>query len=191
MDSRARSSGRPGALQAGERVFIRAPEAGDRREFLAMTRASARLHHGWVSPPVEPRQFDEFLRRCRLPNYEGLLACRAEDGGIIGVFTLSEIVRGVFQSAYMGYYVGAPFARRGYMTEALDLVLRHAFTRLKLHRVEANIQPGNAASIALVRRAGFVREGYSRRYLKIAGRWRDHERWALLAEDWRAVRGQK
>jgi ribosomal-protein-alanine N-acetyltransferase len=72
------------------------------------------------------------------------------------------------------------------MTEAMRLLLRHAFTKLKLHRIEANIQPENQASIALVKRAGFVREGYSRRYLKICGRWRDHERWAILVEDWKA-----
>ena len=75
------------------------------------------------------------------------------------------------------------------MTEALKLVLRYAFKDLKLHRLEANIQPGNMASVALVKRAGFVREGYSRRYLKICGRWRDHERWAILAEDWKSKPG--
>ena len=69
----------------------------------------------------------------------------------------------------------------------MQLVLRHAFQTLRLHRVEANIQPGNHASITLARRAGFHREGYSPRYLKIGGRWRDHERWALLAEDWKAI----
>ena len=88
----------------------------------------------------------------------------------------------------MGYYIGAPFAGRGYMTEAIRLMLRYAFRDLKLHRIEANIQPENVASIALVRRAGFRREGYSPRYLKISGRWRDHERWAILAEDWKAKR---
>jgi ribosomal-protein-alanine N-acetyltransferase len=72
------------------------------------------------------------------------------------------------------------------MTEAIALMLRYAFADLRLHRIEANIQPGNVASIALVKRAGFVKEGFSRRYLKIGGRWRDHERWAILAEDWRA-----
>lgn len=91
----------------------------------------------------------------------------------------------MFQSGYLAYYIGASHAGQGYMTEALQLMLRTAFRTLRLHRVEANIQPGNRASIALVERAGFRREGYSRRYLKIARRWRDHERWALLAEEWR------
>jgi len=77
------------------------------------------------------------------------------------------------------------------MTEALALALAVAFGRLRLHRVEANIQPGNIPSLALVRRAGFRREGLSRRYLRIARRWRDHERWALLAEDWRGRRARE
>ena len=171
-------------IRAGAQIFIRAPEDGDRDEFLALMRASVRFHRRWAAPPVTPEQFDEYLERCRRPNFEGLLACRREDGRVVGVFNLSEIVRGGFQSCYMGYYVGAGYQQRGYMTEALRLVLGHAFETLRLHRVEANIQPDNTASLALVRRAGFTREGFSRRYLKISGRWRDHERYALLAEDW-------
>src|SRR5262249_23165406 len=89
-------------------------------------------------------------------------------------------------SAYLGYYIGQRFAGRKYMSEAIELVLQVAFKKLKLHRLEANIQPGNTASIAVVRRAGFVQEGFSRRYLKIGGRWRDHERWAILVEDWKS-----
>jgi ribosomal-protein-alanine N-acetyltransferase len=106
----------------------------------------------------------------------------------VGGININEIVRGVFRSGYLGYQVGAPHARQGYMTEALAIVLREAFGPLRLHRVEANIQPGNRASIGLVRRAGFRLEGLSRRYLKIGGRWRDHERWALTVEDWRRRR---
>lgn len=116
----------------------------------------------------------------------GLLIRRRSDGAILGAVELSQIARGGFQSAYLGYYLGAPFVGQGYMTEALALAVRHAFRDLKLHRVEANIQPTNRESIRLVKRLGFRREGYSRRYLKVSGRWRDHERWALLAEDWTA-----
>lgn len=116
-------------------------------------------------------------------NAAGFLACRHEDDAIVGVFTLGQIVRGPLQSAYLGFYGFSPFEGQGYMTEAMRLVLRHAFGAMKLHRVEANIQPGNAASIALVRRCGFRLEGFSPRYLKISGRWRDHERWAILAEE--------
>lgn len=103
----------------------------------------------------------------------------------MGSINLSQIFRGPFQNAYLGYYVGARFANQGYMTEAVELIVRYAFKTLKLHRVEANIQPQNKASIALVRRAGFTKEGYSKRYLKIGGRWRDHERWAITVEEWK------
>ena len=166
------------------RVFLRQPAASDETELVALTRASRRLHHPWVSPPLDGVSFQMFLARARRPNALALLACGG-GGAILGVFSLSEIVRGALQGAYLSYYVGAPYARQGYMTEGMELLLRHAFRNLRLHRLEANIQPGNVASIALVKRCGFALEGFSPRYLKIRNRWRDHERWALLAEDWR------
>jgi ribosomal-protein-alanine N-acetyltransferase len=101
------------------------------------------------------------------------------------VVNLSEIVRGSFQSAYLGFYAFAPHHGHGYMSEGLSLVIADAFKRGGLHRLEANIQPTNGRSIALVNRLGFRLEGYSRRYLKISGRWRDHERWAITIDDWR------
>ena len=179
---------RDAAAQSKAKVFLRPPTKGDREEFLALNRASRRLHRGLVSPPVEPAQFTAMLKRCRAEDAACFLVCRVEDGRIVGSISLTQVVRGNFRSAYLGYYTGEGYAGRGYMTEALRLLLRHAFVRMKLHRVEANIQPGNLASLALVKRAGFVREGYSRRYLKICGRWRDHERWAVIAEDWKAGR---
>jgi [ribosomal protein S5]-alanine N-acetyltransferase len=106
-------------------------------------------------------------------------------GELVGVINLNEIVRGLFRSAYLGCYGFLPNVGRGYMSEGLGLVLRRAFGGLGLHRLEANIQPDNTASLTFFRRSGFRREGYSLRYLKIGGRWRDHERWALLAEEWR------
>ena len=104
---------------------------------------------------------------------------------MVGVINVSQIFRGPFRSAYLGFYAFAPHAGDGYMTEGLGLVLRHAFGPMKLHRLEANIQPANGRSIALVKRCGFRLEGFSPRYLKIGGRWRDHERWAILAEETR------
>jgi ribosomal-protein-alanine N-acetyltransferase len=128
------------------------------------------------------------MRRLGKPTHEGRFVVLRENGDLVGVINVSEIVRGPFRSAYLGYYAFVPHAGRGYMTEGLTLALRWAFRGLRLHRVEANIQPGNQASRALVRGLGFRREGFSRRYLKVAGRWRDHERWALVAEDWRRPR---
>jgi ribosomal-protein-alanine N-acetyltransferase len=169
----------------GKRVFLRPPVKSDCAEFLAVNRRSTAFNRGLASPPTTPQQFDVFMKRKAPPDGLCLLICRAIDGAIMGSIALSQIVHGGFQSAYVGYQIGEEFSAQGYMTEALQLVLRYAFVNLKLHRLEANIQPENVASLALVRRAGFVREGYSRRYLKICGRWRDHERWAILAEDWR------
>ncbi len=106
---------------------------------------------------------------------------RAEDAAIAGYARLSQIVLGGFRNAYLGYSAFVPFAGTGLMTPGLRLVLREAFGPIGLHRVEANVQPGNERSIALVERLGFRREGYSPGYLKIGGRWRDHVRYAILA----------
>ena len=175
----------------GKRIFLRRPEKTDEAEYLALNRRSASFNRGLASPPIQPEQFAAFLKRCRGDANACFFICRRSDGAILGSINLSQIFRGGFQSAYLGYQIGAEFAGQGYMTEAIALMLRYAFTKLKLHRLEANIQPGNIASIALVKRAGFRKEGFSRRYLKICGRWRDHERWAILAEDWRHKKAQK
>ncbi len=110
---------------------------------------------------------------------------------MVGVYNVSQIYYGHLRSAYLGYYAFTPFSGQGYMSEGIRLTLRHAFGPLKLHRLEANIQPENEPSRALVKGAGFRLEGYSPRYLKIGGRWRDHERWAILAEDLRPGRRRR
>jgi len=171
-------------VRARSRVFLRAPTRSDQAEFLELMRASRSFHRPWASAPTDEERFAAYLADSRRPDFEAMLVCRSEDGAIVGFFNLSQIVRRGLQSAYLGYSVGKAYARQGYMREGLELVLRHAFTTLRLHRVEANIQPGNEASIALARGGGFRREGFSPRYLKIAGHWRDHERWAILADEW-------
>jgi ribosomal-protein-alanine N-acetyltransferase len=150
-------------------------------EFVAAVRRSRRLHGGWVKAPSTPTAYRAYVRRLRRPTHEGYLICLHDSEELVGVANISEIVRGALRSGYLGYYVFRPYERRGLMTEGLRLVVRDAFLRLGLHRLEANVQPENHASIRLARRLGFRREGYSPRYLKIQGRWRDHERWALLA----------
>lgn len=174
------------ALKTGSIVYIRLPKADDCDEFITLNRASVDFYRGLASPITAPQKFADYISRCEQDDFEGFLICRIKDDAIVGSINLSQIYRGGFKSAYLGYQVGAPFAGQGYMIEAIQLVFRYAFNRLKLHRLEANIQPDNVASIALVKRAGLTKEGYSRRYLKIRGRWRDHERWAIVAEDWRA-----
>lgn len=163
------------------RIHLRYPTLADEAEFLARVRASRALHHPWMHPPSTPERFRSYVQRMQEPAHRGFLVCRAEDGAIAGVINISEIVLGILRSGYLGYYAFAGFERRGLMREGLQGVVRYAFGKLKLHRLEANIQPGNVASIALAASCGFSKEGYSPRYLKIAGRWRDHERWAILA----------
>jgi ribosomal-protein-alanine N-acetyltransferase len=172
---------------------VRAPVRADAGRFLAAVAASRALHRGWVEPPASTERYAAFVARYGRATrtdpakltHASYLVLRRPDHALVGVFNVSEIVRGAFQSGYLGYYGFAPHAGNGYMSRGLALVLGEAFRTLRLHRVEVNVQPGNARSIALIERAGFAREGYSRRYVKIAGRWRDHLRFALLAEDWR------
>ncbi len=168
----------------GERITLRPPRSGDARAFGLLRKKSAPVYRGLMVPFTGKDLFAEYLQRCRRDDFFGFLICRNFDGVILGNINLFHVVLQRLRSACVGYFVGAPFSRNGYASEALQLVLRFAFQQVKLNRVEANIQPQNAPSLAMVKRAGFTREGYSRRYLKIAGRWRDHERWAMLAEDW-------
>jgi len=173
------------------RVELRTPTPADRDEFLAAMRASRKLHRPWLQAPVTPEAYDRVLSRTDDERYDPLFVCLRDAGPIVGFINISEIVRGYFQSAFLGYGAVAEHAGHGYMSEGLQLVLARAFNDLRLHRLEANIQPGNAASIALVENAGFVREGFSERYLKIGGRWRDHEHWAIRAEQWRRHNRQR
>jgi ribosomal-protein-alanine N-acetyltransferase len=168
------------------RVYLRTPTRADAEEFIALMRASRSFHRPWATAPADEERFSAYLADSLRPDFEAMLACRLDDAAILGFFNLSQIARGLMQSAYLGYAVGKKYAGQGYMREGLELVLRHAFVDLRLHRVEANIQPGNKASLALAQGTGFRREGFSPRYLKIGGRWRDHERYAILVDEWRA-----
>jgi ribosomal-protein-alanine N-acetyltransferase len=162
-------------------VHLSRISTGDQAEFLAAVARSAKLHKPWVDPPATPHAFRALVNRSRDPANACFLVRHVETGDLAGLFNISNIVRGAFQSAYLGYYAFAGREQQGLMRQGMQLLVRTAFRQLKLHRLEANIQPGNAASIALARSCGFQLEGYSPRYLKIRGRWRDHERWAILA----------
>ena len=179
---------RPLATRPGSRVELRDLVLSDRDAFLEMVRESRALHRPWTYPPERPEQFDDLVSRTARDDFACLITTLAENGDIVGVFTVSQIVRGYFQSAYLGYYASARHAGKGLMGESMALLLDHAFGPLALHRLEANIQPGNAPSIALARGAGFRLEGYSPRYLLIGGRWRDHERYAITADEHAANR---
>lgn len=162
-------------------VLLRSPCASDREPFLAGVRVSKNLHHPWLKPPSTLAQFDAYRKRMRREENAAFFVIRRTDRRLVGVVNLTNIIRGAFCSGYLGYYVFAGCERQGLMKAGLRAVVRRAFARLGMHRLEANIQPGNLASIALVKSCGFSCEGFSPRYLKIGGRWRDHERWAILA----------
>lgn len=164
------------------RTELERPTLLREEEFLEAVRHSRKLHKGLVAPPATAERYRAYLNGLRADNREGFFVVVKQTDSLAGVITISEIVRGAFQSAYVGYYALEPHAGAGYLREGLQQVIAHGFGKLKLHRLEANIQPGNERSIALAKGLGFTREGYSRRYLKVCGRWRDHERWALLAD---------
>lgn len=151
-----------------------------------MSRRSEKFHRGLIKMSRTRDDFEAFLERNEKPENECFLIVRERDDAIAGMINLSQIFYGPFCNAYLGYGLGVDFTGDGLMTEAVALVLRFAFKDLKLHRIEANVQPENQPSIAVLKRCGFTREGFSRKYLKIGGRWRDHERFAIIIEDWKS-----
>lgn len=167
-------------------VTIAPVAQSDATELIAANIASRDYHAPWAYPFTDRDGFDVWFGNVVTGPNVGLVARSEEGRGIVGVVNLNQIVWGAFRSAYLGYYGMAAFAGQGYMAAAVRLAVAHAFDTLGLHRLEANIQPANTASVALVQRLGFRREGFSPRYLRIGGVWCDHERWALLADDPRA-----
>jgi ribosomal-protein-alanine N-acetyltransferase len=166
--------------------ILTAPSRLHREEFLAAVKRSRQLHVHWSSPPKTAKDFDKYLKRFDSPVHASYWIL-TETNELAGVVNINEIVRGSFRSGYLGYYAFAPHHGRGYMTAGIRAVVSRAFRQLGLHRLEANIQPENQRSRRLVHRLGFRLEGFSPRYLKIAGKWRDHERWAVTAEDWASI----
>ncbi|WP_033027274.1 GNAT family N-acetyltransferase [Streptomyces rimosus] len=170
-------------LVRGPRVAIRHISFEDREEIAALDRESAALHRPWVpARETTPDAFREYVARFDRPTHEGFVVCLLAGGAIVGGININNIVRGGIQSGALGYVAYASTTGHGYMTEGLRLVVEYAFTALGLHRLEANIQPGNTASVKLVERLGFRREGYSPSFQYVDGAWRDHERWAITAE---------
>jgi len=167
------------------KVYLRHPEVADFDELLIRYRGSRELFRGLASAHFDGSAFDRLLQTANSDTNKTLLICSVATTEIVGQLSLSQIFYRGFQNAYLGYHLFGGFTGHGYMTEAVGLVLGYAFDNVKLHRIEANVQPHNQPSIAVLRRNGFAKEGFSRRYLKINGRWRDHERWAIIVEDWR------
>jgi ribosomal-protein-alanine N-acetyltransferase len=170
------------------RVLISPPTEADEAAFIAANRRSRKLHGRWSSGPETPEEYAVYLAKAAEERRRYFFARLIDGGDLVGFLNLGEIIRGSLDQAFLGYGAFCGHEGRGLMSEAMQLVLAEAFGPLKLHRIEANIQPGNRPSIALAQRNGFTKEGFSPRYLKIDGRWRDHERWAINAEQWREFR---
>ena len=158
-------------------LYLRKPVNDDKNLIKSLYEKSRTLHLPWTYPP---KDFDSYLSQ------EGrYFLCLQDSDDIVGTFNISGVVRGYFHSGYLGYEVFSPHEGKGFMRIGLDLLIKEAFHSLNLHRLEANIQPKNELSIKLVSGAGFVKEGFSKKYLNIGNNgWKDHERWALINEKW-------
>ncbi|ETO94434.1 GNAT family N-acetyltransferase [Legionella oakridgensis] len=166
-------------------ITLREPSAQDEAIFVSTMKNSRDFHFPFITAPCSSEEFQTYLTKSQLESEQYYIAWDSNQQ-IIGVFNISGIMHGVFKSAYLGYYASVDHAKKGLMSQALKLVLKEIFTSLDLHRIEANIQPGNSASIHLITRNGFLKEGFSPRYLKINNIWQDHFRFALTFEDWLA-----
>ena len=191
MPHHAPSARPPHAVETGRLVYLRYPQPRDCEAFVALRKAGKSHLKPWEPRPPAGfnafghDQFEWIFKSRRRPDQERLFIFELTERGLVGQISLGAITRGPLQSAYMGYWIGADAAGRGYMTEAIGLMLGHAFGSVGLHRVEANIQPHNEPSRIIVQKNGFRLEGFSPRYLQIDGTWADHERWAITIEDWR------
>jgi ribosomal-protein-alanine N-acetyltransferase len=175
----------------GRSVFLRPPQADEWASWAELRGASRAYLTPWEPTwPADALTETAYLRRVRRLATEwrtdegySFHVFEKTQGRLVGGIGLTQVRRGVAQMATLGYWVGQAFDRRGYTTEAVQLTLRFAFDTLQLHRIEAACLPENTPSRRVLEKAGFLREGYARLYLKIAGTWRDHLTFAVLSED--------
>jgi len=176
---------------AGRGVTLRVPQSNDYDEWARLREVSRTFLTPWEPTwPADDLTRSAFRRRLKRYGEDlrsdlayAFLIFRAQDGAMVGGLTLANIRRGVAQAGAIGYWVGAPFARQNYMTAAMRALIPFCFGTLRLHRLEAACIPTNAASVALLEKTGFQREGYARAYLCINGIWQDHLLYARLKDD--------
>jgi len=176
---------------AGAGVTLRMPLGGDFAEWAALREASRAFLVPWEPTwPIDDLTRSAFRRRLRRYAEDvrsdlayAFLIFRSDDSAMVGGLTLANIRRGVAQAGSIGYWIGAPFARKGYMTAAMRALVPFCFGTLRLHRLEAACIPANTASVRLLEKTGFQREGYARSYLCINGVWQDHLLYARLKDD--------
>lgn len=177
----------------GKQVFLRPPERGDWAGWAALREESRDFLTPW-EPSWPSDALGRGAYRRRLARYAmdwrtdqgySFFIFRPSDDALVGGIGLSNVRRGVAETASLGYWIGQCYARQGYMTEALAQTLEFAFLRLRLHRIEAACLPTNVPSRGLLMKCGFREEGYASKYLCIDGKWQDHVLFALLREEWR------
>ena len=175
----------------GERVFLRLPVASDYREWADLRGRSRAFLEPW-EPRWTPDELERTAWRDRLSRYRedyargaavSLFIFDNATERLMGGITLGNIRHGVAQSGHIGYWIGEPYAGKGYMLEALNLLVTFAFDTLRLHRIEAACIPSNTRSVRVLEKAGFQREGLLRSYLRINGIWQDHYLYARIAGD--------
>ena len=175
----------------GDGVVLRTPQMTDYGDWAALRDASREFLTPWEPTwPVDDLTRSAFRRRIRrysedLRSDQGyaFLIFRSSDEALVGGLTLANTRRGVAQAGSLGYWMGLPFVRQGYMSAAVRAVIPFAFATLRLHRLEAACIPTNVASIALLEKSGFQREGYARQYLCINGMWQDHLLYARIKDE--------
>jgi ribosomal-protein-alanine N-acetyltransferase len=175
----------------GDCVVLRAPQMSDYAEWTTLREASRDFLTPWEPTwPADDLTRGAFRRRIKryTEDQRGDLAypffiVHRTDGILLGGLTLSNIRRGCAQAGSLGYWMGAPYAHRGFMTAAVSALIPFAFSTLRLHRIEAACIPTNAASVRLLEKTGFRREGFARQYLCIDGVWQDHLLYARLRDN--------
>lgn len=180
----------------GSRVVLRVPQSSDYHEWAALRRESRGFlepwEPQWSSDELERAGWRRRVKRYR-EEYEAgsaiaFLIFEAVQRRLIGGITIGNIRYGVSQSAQIGYWMGERYAGQGYMQDAIQVLISHAFGAMRLHRIEAACIPANARSIRVLEKAGFAREGLLRSYLRINGIWQDHFIYSLIADEHRADR---
>jgi ribosomal-protein-alanine N-acetyltransferase len=192
---RAVSFTEPALTVMGDKVTLRLPQMSDFEDWAALREASRAFLVPWeptwpaddLSRPSFRRRLKRYAEDQRNDLAYPYFIFRNEDENLVGGLTINNIRRGVAQAGSLGYWMGAAYARQGYMTAAVRALVPFAFSTLKLHRLEAACIPENAASVRLLERTGFVREGYAREYLCINGIWQDHLLYAQVRPEERSL----
>lgn len=179
------------AVALAPNTYLRKPVVADSAEVVGRVLASRRHLEPFVYGPVDDSQYRAWIARGDRADTEQFLVCRRDDDAVAGFVNLNVITRGALMSCAAGWASFLPHAGTGHLTTGVGLALEVAFTQLGLHRVEANIQPANERSRALAVRCGFRLEGFSPRFLRVGDDWRDHERWAVLSDEWRSRRQRR